>query len=113
MRRVFPAVVMILASAGLCARPAFEGNQDLKALYGRSCAVCHGEDGSGRGPNGQRLGGKDLANSRWQARTRDSEIVKAILKGKGSMPAFGAQMSEADALKLVTEVIRPMAAKKH
>lgn len=113
MRRVFPLVVMVLASAGLSARPAFENAQDLKALYSRSCAACHGEDGSGRGPNGQKLGGKDLANPRWQARTRDSEMVKAILKGKGSMPAFGAQMSEADALQLVTEVIRPMAAKKH
>jgi mono/diheme cytochrome c family protein len=40
-------------------------------------------------------------------------MVKSILKGKGSMPAFGAQMSEAEALQLVTEVIRPMAAKKH
>ena len=113
MRRVFPLVVMVLAPAGLSARPALGDAQDLKALFNRSCAVCHGEDGSGRGPNGQRLGGKDLANPRWQARTRDSAMVKAILKGKGSMPAFGAQMSEADTLKLVTEVIRPMAAKKH
>ncbi|HXC16550.1 MAG TPA: cytochrome c [Holophagaceae bacterium] len=113
MRRVFPLVVMIFASAGLSARPAFEDAKDLKGLYNRSCAVCHGEDGSGRGPNGQKLGGRDLANPRWQARTRDSQMVNAILKGKESMPAFGAQMSEADALKLVTEVIRPMAAKKH
>ncbi|MBS1767967.1 MAG: cytochrome c [Acidobacteria bacterium] len=94
-------------------KPAASDAKDMKALYQRSCAMCHGEDGSGRGPNGQRLGGKDLANPRWQARTRDSQMVKAILKGKDSMPAFGAQMSEADALKLVTEVIRPMAAKKH
>ena len=113
MRRVFPLVVMVLASVGLSARPALDDAKDLKGLFNRSCAVCHGEDGSGRGPNGQKLGGRDLANPRWQARTRDSEMVKSILKGKGSMPAFGAQMSEADALQLVTEVIRPMAAKKH
>ncbi|HTL99003.1 MAG TPA: cytochrome c [Holophagaceae bacterium] len=112
MRRVFSVSLLCLATAGLGAA-TLDGAQDLKALFSRSCAVCHGEDGSGRGPNGQRLGGKDLANARWQARTRDSEMVKAILKGKGAMPAFGAQMSEADALKLVTEVIRPMAAKKH
>ena len=112
MRRVFSAFLLCLATVGLSAA-TFDDAQDLKGLYARSCAVCHGEDGSGRGPNGQRLGGKDLANARWQSKTRDSEIVKAILKGKGSMPAFGAQMSEAETLKLVTEIIRPMAAKKH
>ena len=56
---------------------------------------------------------RSLASPRWQARIRDSQMITAILKGKGSMPAFGAQMTEAQALKLVTEVIRPMAAKKH
>lgn len=112
MRRAFIPLLVTLATTGLCARPAFEDAQDLKGLYARSCAVCHGDDGSGRGPNGQKLGGKDLANPHWQVRTRDSEMVGAILKGKGPMPAFGALMSEADALKLVTEVIRPMAAKK-
>ena len=111
MRRALP-MIFLLFPAFLSAAP-LEDAKDLKALFARSCAACHGEDGSGRGPGGQRLGGKDLANPRWQARTRDSEIVSAILKGKGSMPAFGAQMSEAEALKLVTQVIRPMAAKKH
>ena len=112
MRRAALILALFLPAATVVAAP-LEDAKDLKALYQRSCAVCHGEDGSGRGPNGQRLGGKDLANPRWQARTRDSQMVQAILKGKESMPAFGAQMSEAEALKLVTQVIRPMAAKKH
>ncbi len=111
--RPVTSVLVLLAATGLAAQSPKDTAKDMKALYQRSCAMCHGEDGSGRGPNGQRLGGKDLANPRWQARTRDSQMVNAILKGKDSMPAFGAQMSEADALKLVTEVIRPMAAKKH
>ena len=113
MRRVFSAAVMMLAASALGARPAVEDSQDLKGLYARSCAVCHGEDGSGRTANGQKLGGRDLANPRWQVRVRDSEMVNVILKGKGAMPAFGALISDAEALKLVTEVIRPMAAKKH
>ena len=119
MRRAFLPFLLILTSSGLCARPAhpampaWDDAAELKALYARSCAVCHGEDGSGRGPNGQRLGGKDLANPRWQARTRDSQMVGAILNGKGAMPAFSSLMSEVDTLKLVTEVIRPMSAKKH
>lgn len=114
MRRAFLPVWMLLATAAVSARPVPAGadTAELKGLYARSCAVCHGEDGSGRGPNGQKLGGKDLANPRWQARTRDSQMVSAILKGKGAMPAFGSLISEVDALKLVTSVIRPMAAKK-
>ena len=114
MRSVFLPVLLMVASVSLSARAAGPvDSQDLKGLYAQSCAVCHGEDGSGRGPNGQKLGGKDLANPRWQARTRDSEMVGVILNGKESMPAFGALMSEAEALKLVTQVIRPMGAHKH
>lgn len=112
MRRLITTSLLLLSALALQAAGPDDA-KDLKGLYQRSCAVCHGEDGSGRGPNGQRLGGKNLASPRWQARTRDSEMVAAILKGKGAMPAFGAQMTEAQALKLVTEVIRPMAAKKH
>ena len=112
MRRAAMTFFLLMPALALQAAGLDDAN-DLKALYSRSCAVCHGEDGSGRGPNGQRLGGKDLASPRWQARTRDSQMVAAILKGKGAMPAFGAQMTEAQALQLVTEVIRPMAAKKH
>ena len=71
MRRVFSAAVMMLAASGLGARPPVEDSQDLKGLYARSCAVCHGEDGSGRTANGQKLGGRDLANPRWQVRVSD------------------------------------------
>ena len=119
MRRAILPFLLMAISTGLSARPlvpamsAADDTAELKALYARSCAVCHGEDGSGRGPSGQRLGGKDIANPRWQARTRDSQMVGAILKGKGAMPAFSSLISEVDALKLVTSVIRPMAAKKH
>ena len=114
MRRVDPALLLILlGTIRLSAHSGADHAADLKEFFNRSCAACHGEDGSGRGPNGQRLGGKDLANPRWQVRTRDSQMAEIILRGKGPMPAFGSLMSETEALKLVSEVIRPMAAKKH
>ena len=68
MRRAFLPLLMILATTGLAARPGLDDTKDLKGLFNRSCAVCHGEDGSARGPNGQKLGGRDLANARGIAR---------------------------------------------
>jgi mono/diheme cytochrome c family protein len=86
--------------------------KDLKAFYQRSCAACHGQDGSGRSAAGQKLGGRPLNDPKWQAHEKDSELVKSILKGEGSMPAYESQLTEQEALKLVQEVIRPMAARK-
>jgi len=86
--------------------------RDLALYYRRACAECHGVDGSARSPLGFRLSGRALADARWQSRTKDEEMVKAILRGKREMPAFGAQLSEAEAKALVVEVLRPMAARK-
>lgn len=106
MIRVF-AAALLATTLGFAA-----GEKDMKDFYARSCAGCHGQDGSAKGPTGQRLGGRPLTDPRWQARVPDSQMVHAILKGKGPMPAYESQLSEAEALKLVTDVIRPMAAKK-
>lgn len=86
--------------------------RDLALYYRRACAECHGLDGSARSPLGFRLSGRALADARWQARTKDEDMVKAILRGKREMPAFGAQLSEAEARALVAEILRPMAARK-
>jgi mono/diheme cytochrome c family protein len=87
--------------------------KDLSLFYRRACAECHGSDGGARSASGLRLAGRNLADYRWQARTTDSDMVKAILRGKREMPAFGASLSEEDAKRLVTEILRPMAARKN
>jgi cytochrome c6 len=86
--------------------------KDLKAFYLRSCATCHGADGSGRGPMGQRLEGRPLADPKWQARQKDSDLVKIIYLGKGAMPGFKGKLSEEEVKAMVLDIIRPMAAKK-
>ncbi|HJW31896.1 MAG TPA: cytochrome c [Holophagaceae bacterium] len=86
--------------------------KDLALFYRRACAECHGADGGARSPSGLRLAGRNLSDYRWQARTTDADMVKVILKGKREMPAFGASLSGEDAQRLVTEILRPMAARK-
>jgi len=87
-------------------------SKDLKAFFQRTCATCHGPDGSGRAANGARLFGRNLADAKWQAKQKDSDLVKIILRGKGAMPGFRAQLSEEEAKVMVSEVIRPLAAKR-
>jgi mono/diheme cytochrome c family protein len=86
--------------------------RDLKGFFQQQCAVCHGPDGTGRGPNGMRLGGRNLADGRWLAKQDLGHLVATILKGQGAMPGFRRQLSEAEARRLLAEVIRPLARRK-
>ena len=109
VRSVLPILfAAALAHAGVSnAQP-----KDLKAFFLRTCATCHGVDGSGRAPSGQRLVGRNLADPKWQAKQKDSELVKIVFLGKGSMPGFKGQLTEEDCRQMIANIIRPMAAKK-
>ena len=86
--------------------------RDLRTFYRERCVVCHGIDGTGRGPNGARLGGRNLTDARWQARAEDGTLVASILKGRGAMPGFGRQLVEPEARRMVAEVVRPLASRR-
>ncbi|MBP1772105.1 MAG: Cytochrome oxidase, cbb3-type, subunit [Holophagaceae bacterium] len=101
------ALLLVILTAPLSAEV-----RDLKAFYQERCAACHGTDGSGRGPGGARLGGRNLADGRWLARQEEKDLVTAILKGRGAMPGFRRQIHEAEAKRLLAEVIRPLAARR-
>lgn len=105
----FKALVALLCGSWLSLAAQ---EKDLKVFFQRTCAACHGPDGSGRAVNGQRLPGRVFADPRWQSKEKDADLVKSILKGKGGMPSFQSQLSEAEAEKMVTDVIRPFAARK-
>lgn len=103
-------VFLILASCSLSLVTAEQ--KDVKVFFQRTCAACHGMDGSARGVNGQKLPGRVLSDARWQGSKKDADLVKSILKGKGGMPAFQSQLNEAEVEALVAEIIRPLAARK-
>jgi mono/diheme cytochrome c family protein len=90
----------------VCVSPLSVQGRDLKAFFHERCAMCHGADGTGRGLNGARLGGRNLADGRWLAKQEEADLVAAILKGRGAMPGFRRQLSEADAQTLVRNILR-------
>lgn len=90
---------------------AAEG-RDFKAFFQARCSVCHGSDGTGRGPGGTRLGARNLADSRWLTKQEEAALVTSLLLGRGAMPGFQRQLSEAEARRLLSEVVRPMATKR-
>jgi mono/diheme cytochrome c family protein len=101
------ALLLVLLPATLSAQV-----RDLRAFYRERCVTCHGAEGTGRGPNGVRLGGRNLADARWLARQDDAALAASLLKGRGAMPGFARQLAEPEAKRLVAEVLRPMAVKK-
>ncbi len=101
------ALLLAILSAPLAAEV-----RDLKAFFQERCSVCHGPDGSGRGLAGIRLGGTNLLDPRWQAKQQEADLVTAILKGRGPMPGFRRQLSEAEARRLVAEMMRPASPRK-
>ncbi len=68
--------------------------QDGKKLYGDRCALCHSPDGDGKGVIMQTTPfGADF----WKA-NGDAAISKAIVEGKGRMPAIPLSPEETKAV---------------
>mgnify|MGYP001765433279 FL=1 len=68
--------------------------QDGKQIYNNRCALCHGADGDGKGVIMQIAPfGADF----WKA-SDDAAISKAIVEGKGRMPAIPLSPEETKAV---------------
>lgn len=100
---IFLFLTVLAVTAGVHAQ------SDVAKLYKTNCVLCHAADGSGNSPSGKALGAKDLASSEVQKKS-DAELMEAITKGKGKMPAFGAKLKP-DAIKQLVAYIRAMAKK--
>jgi mono/diheme cytochrome c family protein len=97
----------------LAAVPGRTAERDLKLYFAARCAVCHGLDGTGRGPGGVHLGARGFREGTVLGKASDAALAQTIRQGAGAMPAFGAQITEAEARRMVAEVIRPLAARRH
>lgn len=63
-------------------------------IFQQKCSGCHGDQGQGvRGPNITKEGSRP-----------DAELFKIVHDGKGRMPGFGNQMTEAQVKEVVTYV---------
>lgn len=98
MRRVWLLLALVAVPC-----PGAEG-PDLRLVWRSACATCHGPDGGGR-LGSMRLPGPSLLEARGQPPRPEAERIRAILEGKGAMPAFRGRLSEADARRLLRELL--------
>lgn len=84
---------------------AFAQN-DTAALYKSKCQVCHGADGKGDTPAGQKLGVRDF-HSPEVARMPDAELIDAVKKGKGKMQGYEGKLTD-DQIKALVKYIHSL-----
>ena len=104
LRKVTTISLIVLFS--LVAGSAFA---DGAATYKAKCALCHGPNGAGDTPSGKSMKVRDLRSDVVQKQT-DLELTKTISGGKGKMPPYGKQLSNAD-IAAVIAFIRTLKAK--
>jgi mono/diheme cytochrome c family protein len=88
--------------------PGSSGGDPLaagRALFMAQCASCHGAEGRGDGPMAAMFRPADLSDPTLQSQRTDDELTRAIVNGKGRMPAFGAQLRP-EAVPLLVRLIR-------
>jgi mono/diheme cytochrome c family protein len=95
MKLIISVIVIIMVASSGAAFGA-----DAAALWGQSCASCHGKDGSGATAMGKKLGVKDYTKEQGFS---DAEAASVIKNGKGKMKAYK-QFSDADVKALVAYV---------
>jgi mono/diheme cytochrome c family protein len=101
-------VVSIVAIASFPAQ-AQNASPDGSAPFKAKCAMCHGPDGAGKTPMGQKLNVRDLHSAEVQKQS-DADLTRVIAQGKGKMPAFGKTLNE-DQIKLLVAYIRELGKK--
>ena len=79
------------------------------SLFKTKCAMCHGPDGVGKTPMGQKLNIRDLHSAEVQKQS-DSDLAHVIGQGKAKMPAFGKKLSE-DQIKVLVAYLRELGKK--
>lgn len=73
---------------------------DAKPLFKKSCARCHGSDGSADTESGRLYETPDISGGRLRSASTP-KLIKIVTKGKESMPAFGKKLTAAQISALV------------
>ena len=93
-------------------KPTPESQAHAKSTYSIDCAMCHGENGNGKGDlvGDMGLTLKDLRDPATLQGMSDGELYTLIHDGKGKMPAEGDRSKPDDVWNLVV-LLRSMAKK--
>jgi mono/diheme cytochrome c family protein/uncharacterized membrane protein len=82
-----------------------KGGLASAGLYRQRCARCHGEDGTGARARRRQPAIPDFTDAPWQGQRSATQLLAAILDGKGSdMPPWRGKISEDQARGLVASV---------
>lgn len=93
-------------------KPSPEGLAKAKKMYAIDCAMCHGENGDGKGDLAADLKGvTDFTKPDALKDRTDGELFHIIRKGKADMPPEGDRAKDDDVWNLVN-YIRSLAKKK-
>jgi mono/diheme cytochrome c family protein len=104
--RLFAVISVVVLSFAFVSAQAQTAPNDGAALYKTKCAMCHGPDGAGKTPVGQKMNVRDLRSPEVQKQS-DSDLSQVIGQGKGKMPAFGKTLTD-DKIKLLVAHIREL-----
>jgi len=98
-----------LLSAALVFAAPVASAADAAAVWGKSCASCHGKDGKGDTKMGKKAGARDYTDATVQKSFTDAEALKAIKEGvtkdgKEKMKGAGDKVSDDEAKALVAYI---------
>lgn len=80
-----------------------------EVIYKRQCTGCHGADMAGQTSMGKTFKIRDLRSAEVQKQT-DAQLLDAIAKGKGKMPAYENKLGH-DNIQALVKYIRAQAKK--
>ena len=100
---LFGVISVVVLSSVFVSAQAQNAPNDAATLYKTKCAMCHGPDGAGKTPAGQKLNVRDLHSPEVQKQS-DSDLAHVIGQGKGKMPAFGKTLSDDQIKSLVAQI---------
>lgn len=102
--RLSPAEVNALVAFVRAFSTGRPQDEKVRQLFSANCAVCHGEDGRGRGPAAASLqpAPADFTDTKFMARYSDATLALVITKGKlgaiksgaSTMPGFGQALTD-------------------
>jgi mono/diheme cytochrome c family protein len=87
-------------------KPTPESQAHIKKVYGYDCAMCHGENGNGKGDlvRDMKLTLKDYTDPAALKDLSDGQIFYIIKNGKGQMPGEGDRAKPEDLWNMVIYV---------
>ena len=88
------------------ATPAAAGADLGAQVFAKRCALCHGPDGHGDGLASKGLNPKprNFHDVAYMATRTDAQLLEIIHKGKGAMPKWEGQLSEAEITAVLAHV---------